>query len=1121
MSWLATTASCSPTARATPRRSSRRPRPCASFSAACRCSASASATSCSRSPWTCRRSSCRSGIAAPTTPCWSGPPVACSSRARTTASQSSRPMRARRPTSRSTTGPSRASTSPPSARGRRSSTPKPVRGRTTAGRSSPSSWRTFMPRRNDIESICLIGSGPIVIGQACEFDYAGSQALKVLREDGFRTIVINSNPATIMTDPGFADRTYLEPLDVEGVAGVLERERPEALLPTMGGQTALNLAMQLAESGVLAELRVELIGAGLGAIKRAEDRELFRSAVQSVGLQVPGSKIVHALEELAGTALPAVVRPAFTLGGHGGGFVSTREELERQVIKGLSESPISQVLVEESVRGWDEFELEVVRDSLDNVVIVCSIENLDPMGVHTGDSVTVAPQMTLSDDAYQELRDAAAAVIRAVGVETGGSNIQFARHRDTGELRVIEMNPRVSRSSALASKATGYPIAKVAAKLAVGYTLPEIPNDLTRTTPASFEPTLDYVVVKFPRFAFEKFPGADTTLGTQMKSVGEAMGIGRTFTEAYLKAFRSRELDAGATTPWRQLDDLPEGVHPWFRGEIDRIKDALANETDVLALKRLGLSDEMIGRKHDLRPAYRRVDSCAAEVEARSNYFYSTWGEADEEPPEPGRSVVILGSGPNRIGQGIEFDYCCVHAAMSFRALGHEAVMVNCNPETVSTDYDTSDRLYFEPLGVEEVLNVLEREQPVGVVIEFGGQTPLKLASAIEEAGFRVLGTPFEAIDLAEDRERFGALLKTLGVRCPEWGIAESATEAYAIAHGIGYPVLVRPSYVLGGRAMRVCYTPKQVVDAFHANVHGRTLVDHFLENAIEIDVDALSDGDETYIGAVMQHVEEAGVHSGDSACVLPAPSLTAAHENEIAATVRALAKGLGVVGLLNVQLAVADGEVFVLGHKLGELALPPERAPAQVSVKAAVLPFHRFPGSDPVLGPEMRATGEVMASADDLPTAFAKAERAAGRRLPTSGTVFLSVRDSDKPALVPVAAALAGLGFGLVATEGTAATLEAAGLEVERVRKMIEEGVGATVVDLVRRGRCDLVINTPQGYGARTDGYLIREAALVNRVPCITTISGAAAAVHAIASARTGVAVSLQERIELEARAS
>jgi carbamoyl-phosphate synthase large subunit len=784
------------------------------------------------------------------------------------------------------------------------------------------------------------------------------------------------------------------------------------------------------------------------------------------------------------------------------------------------------------------------------------------MGVHTGDSVTVAPQMTLSDEAYQELRDAAAAIIRAVGVETGGSNIQFARHRDTGELRVIEMNPRVSRSSALASKATGYPIAKVAAKLAVGYTLPEIPNDLTRTTPASFEPTLDYVVVKFPRFAFEKFPGADTGLGTQMKSVGEAMGIGRTFAEAYLKAFRSRELDAGASTAWPAFDEPPEGIHPWFQGEIDRINDALANEQDLSKLKRLGLSDDAIAaawgrpvaeiREERGRPSYRRVDSCAAEVDARSNYFYSTWGEADEAPPEPGKSVVILGSGPNRIGQGIEFDYCCVHAATSFRALGYEAVMVNCNPETVSTDYDTSDRLYFEPLGVEEVLNVLEREQPVGVVIQFGGQTPLKLASAIEAAGFRVLGTPFESIDLAEDRERFGALLEELGVACPEWGIAESATEAYAIAHRIGYPVLVRPSYVLGGRAMRVCYTSKQVVDAFHANVHGRTLVDHFLENAIEIDVDALSDGEDTYIGAVMQHVEEAGVHSGDSACVLPAPSLTAAQEKVIMDTVRKIAKGLGVVGLLNVQLALSEGKVFVLeanprasrtvpfaskatgvnlvqaacrlslGETIADLGLPAEHPPAQVSVKAAVLPFHRFPGSDPVLGPEMRSTGEVMASAADLPTAFAKAERAAGRRLPTSGTVFLSVRDTDKPALVPVAAALAGLGFALVATEGTASTLEAAGLDVERVRKMTSfDNAGATVVDLVRRGRCDLVINTPQGYGARTDGYAIREAALVNRVPCITTLSGAAAAVHAIASARSEVALSLQERIELEAQSA
>jgi carbamoyl-phosphate synthase large subunit len=990
-----------------------------------------------------------------------------------------------------------------------------------------------LPRRTDLESVCLIGSGPIVIGQACEFDYAGCQALKVLREDGFRTIVVNSNPATIMTDPGFADRTYLEPLDLAGVADVLERERPDALLPTMGGQTALNLSLQLVEAGVLEALGVELIGAGLDAIRRAEDRELFRDAVRSVGLSVPSSKIVTSIADLDGVSLPAVVRPAFTLGGHGGGFASTQPELHRQVEVGLFESPIGQVLVEESVRGWDEFELEVVRDRRDNVAVVCSIENLDPMGVHTGDSVTVAPQMTLPDEAYQELRDAAAAVIRAVGVETGGSNIQFARERETGELRVIEMNPRVSRSSALASKATGYPIAKVAAKLAVGYTLDEIPNDLTKTTPASFEPTLDYVVVKFPRFAFEKFPGADRALGTQMKSVGEAMGIGRTFREAFWKAFRSREQDLSTESPWTGLEDVPEGVHPWFRREIDRLKEAGPPTGNLV---------------------FRRIDSCAGEVAAESNYYYSTAGGESDEPRvnhRPERPVaVIIGSGPNRIGQGIEFDYCCVHAAQSFRALGYEAVMVNCNPETVSTDYDTSDRLYFEPLGAEEVLAVCEREQPEGVVIQFGGQTPLKLARAIEAGGFRILGTPYEAIDLAEDRERFGELLSGLGIRCPEWGIAESGREAAEIAHHIGYPVLVRPSYVLGGRAMRVCYRGNEVVEAFHRDLRGKVLVDRFVENAIEIDVDALCDGEETYVAAVMQHVEEAGVHSGDSACVIPAPSLDVAAAREVESVVRRLAPALGTVGLINVQLAVADDGVYVLeanprasrtvpfaskatglnlveaacklasGQKLRDLALPPERPPAQVSVKAAVLPFARFPGSDPVLGPEMRSTGEVMASASDLPTAFAKAERAAGRPLPTSGIAFLSVRDADKPAVVPVAAALAGLGFDLVATEGTARTLQAAGLEVEQVAK-VAEGAQASVVDLVRRGRCDLVINTPFGGSLqRTDGYRIREAALVARIPCITTISGAAAAVHAIANARTELALSLQERIEVETRA-
>jgi carbamoyl-phosphate synthase large subunit len=1022
-----------------------------------------------------------------------------------------------------------------------------------------------LPRRRDLRSICLIGSGPIVIGQACEFDYAGCQALKVLREDGFRTIVVNSNPATIMTDPGFADRTYLEPLDAEAVADVLGRERPDALLPTMGGQTALNIGLELAETGVLEALGIELIGAPPEVIRRAEDRELFRETVREAGLKVPESLVVTSLADVPpDLSFPVILRPAFTLGGHGGGTARNRRELDSLLDRALRESPVRQVLVEENLTGWDEFELEVIRDRNDNVVVVCSIENLDPMGVHTGDSVTVAPQMTLPDEAYQELRDAAAAIIRAVGVECGGSNIQFARDRESGDVRVIEMNPRVSRSSALASKATGYPIAKVAAKLAVGYTLDEIPNDLTGTTPASFEPTLDYVVVKVPRFAFEKFPGADTTLGTQMKSVGEAMGIGRTFGEAFSKALRSRELDGGAVTPWAALDEPPDGLHPWFRAELERLRlgrlalsDLVAD--DWLRLKRLGHSDAAVAgacgvseeraraarRSWGVRPAYRRVDSCAGEVEAGSNYLYSTWGEVSELEPDGG-SVVILGSGPNRIGQGIEFDYCCVHAAQSFRALGYEAVMVNCNPETVSTDYDTSDRLYFEPLGVEEVLAVCERERPAGVVIQFGGQTPLKLARAIEAAGFRVLGTPFEAVDLAEDRERFAALCDGLGIKVPEWGMAASADEAVEVAERVGYPVLVRPSYVLGGRSMRVCYDADGVQRAAAAG--GRLLVDRFLENAIEIDVDALCDGTSTFVAAVMQHVEEAGVHSGDSSCVLPAPSLTRSERRAVAHAVRRLGPALGVVGLLNVQLALADGELYVLeanprasrtvpfaskatgvnlveaacrlaaGANLGELDVSAHDL-GQVSVKAAVLPFARFPGADPVLGPEMRSTGEVMASASDLPTAFAKAERAAGRRLPASGTAFLSVRDEDKDVVVPVAQALAGLGFGLLATAGTARTLAAAGLAVKYVRKVTEDGQGPSVVDLVRRGRCDLVINTPQGSGARTDGYRIREAALVARVPCITTISGAAAAVEAIAHARDEVALSLQERIDAQAR--
>jgi carbamoyl-phosphate synthase large subunit len=1021
-----------------------------------------------------------------------------------------------------------------------------------------------MPKRHDLRSICLIGSGPIVIGQACEFDYAGSQALKVLRAEGFRTVVVNSNPATIMTDPGFADRTYLEPLDLEGVAGVLTRERPDALLPTLGGQTALNLARRLAEEGILEELGIELIGASFEAISRAEDRRLFRETMEGVGLRVPASRIVTDIDEIEGIGLPAVVRPAFTLGGHGGGFAETLADLRRQTEIGLRESPIGQVLIEESVRGWDEFELELMRDKNDNVVVICSIENLDPMGVHTGDSVTVAPQMTLSDEGYQELRDAAARVIRAVGVETGGSNIQFARERGTGELRVIEMNPRVSRSSALASKATGYPIAKVAAKLAVGYTLDEIPNDLTGTTPASFEPTLDYVVVKFPRFAFEKFPGADETLGTQMKSVGEAMGIGRTFSEAFLKAMRSRELDAGAATPWATLDDLPEGVHPWFLAELERAQAALCSSStisdlvsdDWVRLKSAGWSDadaaaawntseeraRAARRGWGVRPVYRRVDSCAAEVEARSNYLYSTWGEQDE-PREAGLPpVVILGSGPNRIGQGIEFDYCCVHAARAFRELGYETVMVNCNPETVSTDYDTSDRLYFEPLDAEGVIEICHRERPLGVVAQFGGQTPLKLAREIEGEGHRILGTPHEAVDLAEDRERFAALCDQLGIAVPPWDVASDPATAVAASESIGYPVLVRPSYVLGGRRMRVCYGYEAVADA--ASDCGRVLVDRFLEGAVEIDVDALCDGTDTYVAAVMQHVEEAGVHSGDSSCVLPATSLEPPRLEEVRDIVRRLAPALGVVGLLNVQLARHEGQLYVLeanprasrtipfaskaigvnlveaacrliaGERLAELALPPEGAARAVSVKAAVFPFARFPGADTVLGPEMRSTGEVMASGADFPTAFAKAERAAGRPLPQDGTAFLSVRDADKAAAVELAERLAALGFALCATAGTARALAAAGLAVTHVRKVTEAGDGPTVVDLIRRRRCELVVNTPDGGGARSDGYLIREAALVARVPCVTTVAGATAAVEAIARASRGETISLQERV-------
>ena len=1048
-----------------------------------------------------------------------------------------------------------------------------------------------MPKRADIRSVAVIGSGPIVIGQACEFDYSGSQALRVLRAEGIRTVLINSNPATIMTDSGWADRTYLEPLDVAGVEAVLRRERPDALLPTLGGQTALNLASQLHEHGILDELGVELIGASYDAIRRAEDRSLFAATMASVGLRVPTSVIATSMQDaraaLATGALhlPIVVRPAFTLGGHGGGFADTPEEFEAAVERGLRESPISQILLEESVAGWGEFELEVIRDRVDNVVIVCSIENVDPMGVHTGDSATVAPAQTLTDREYQTLRDASADVIRAVGVETGGSNVQFALNRDTGELVVIEMNPRVSRSSALASKATGYPIAKVATRLALGYTLDEIPNDITRTTPAAFEPTLDYVVVKLPRFAFEKFPGAETGLTTQMKSVGEVMGIGRTFAEAWGKAMRSRELDhdprtsgSVAEAEWDRFDAIQgrltagedpaalaveSGVHPWFVDEWELVAHSERMlrrtpveglvETDWRRLKALGLADARIAAlagsdegtvrrlrcEAGVRPVYKAVDSCAAEVEAQAPYFYSTY-ELEDELPEPERpTVIILGAGPNRIGQGIEFDYCCVQAVRTFRELGYEAVMINCNPETVSTDAETSDRLFFEPLTVEDVLEVVERERPVGVVVMFGGQTPLRLARRLEEAGVPILGTPFAAIDIAEDRDRFGTILHELGLRAPEWGTAADAGGAAEIAGRIGYPVLVRPSYVLGGREMRICYDEASLLSR---PVQPGSLIDRFVEDAIEVDVDAICDGTRTVIGAVMQHVEEAGVHSGDSTCVIPTMSLGEQVEADICRQTAALAEALGVRGLINVQFAVQGGEIYVLeanprasrtvpfvskatGRDLVDAACRaalglavdlPETTVGHVSVKAAVLPFQRFAGADPTLGPEMRSTGEVMGIGPDLPTAFGKAERAAGRPLPASGTVFLSVCDRDKPAVPMLAALLQSIGFELVATAGTARAISRIGIPVATVHKVTEGS--PNVVDLIRASGVQLVINTPAGRGARTDGYEIRAAAITHGIPCITTIAGASAAVQSIAQARDTEPVALQDLHGLEA---
>jgi carbamoyl-phosphate synthase large subunit len=1053
-----------------------------------------------------------------------------------------------------------------------------------------------MPKRTDIRSILIVGSGPIVIGQACEFDYSGTQACRALRREGYRVILVNSNPATIMTDPEFADATYVEPLQPDLVESILAAERPDALLPTVGGQTGINLTMKLAERGVLERYGVELLGAGVEALQLGEDRLLFKQAMEEIGLKVPKSGLAKSLEEaravVAQLGYPLIVRPSFTLGGEGGGVLYNRDELDEVVGFALKASPVHQVLLEQSVLGWKEFELEVMRDRADNAIVVCSVENVDPMGVHTGDSVTVAPQQTLSDREYQEMRNDAFKVIRRVGVATGGSNIQFAVHPQTGERVVIEMNPRVSRSSALASKATGFPIAKIAALLAVGYTLDEIPNDITGKTYAAFEPTLDYTVVKIPRWAFEKFPGASTTLGTSMKSVGEVMAIGGTFREALQKGLASLELDGSLykrelrladpvqlrrrlTEPnWERLFAIfaalrqgwtvaeiaeASSIDPWFLREIREIVELESELScwDVHTVpgallrraKRGGVTDERLAgllhcatdevverrKEHGIVSVFKRVDTCAAEFPALTPYMYSTYAQDDESAPSDRPKVLILGSGPNRIGQGIEFDYCCVHAAFALSKIGYETIMVNCNPETVSTDYDTSDRLYFEPLTLEHVLGVVEREQPLGVIVQLGGQTPLKLAHGLEAAGVRILGTSPEAIDLAEDRRRFGALLREEGIRQPENGSATSVGEARAAAEAIGYPVMVRPSYVLGGRAMRICHDEAMLVEymteAAEVSPGHPVLLDRFLEDAIEVDLDLLCDGRRAVVCGILQHIEEAGIHSGDSAAVLPPYSVPAATVDSMRDIARLLAVRLGVVGLMNVQFAVRHGEVFVLevnprasrtvpfiakavgipivslasqlmvGKTLEEVGFVDEPPVPAVFVKAPVFPFTRFPGVDPVLGPEMKSTGEVMGWSPDFGAAFAKALLGAGVRLPNSGAAFLSVHDRDKPDLLPVARRLAELGFDLLATEGTALYLEERGLSVRCVNK-VHEG-RPHVGDHLINGEIHLIVNTPMGRESFEDDAHIRTAALRLDIPCITTLSGATAAVEGIASQR------------------
>ncbi|HEV8320900.1 MAG TPA: carbamoyl-phosphate synthase large subunit [Myxococcota bacterium] len=1067
-----------------------------------------------------------------------------------------------------------------------------------------------MPRRDDLRTILLIGSGPIVIGQACEFDYSGTQAVKALREEGYRVVLVNSNPATIMTDPELADRTYVEPITTDVVEQIIAREKPEALLPTVGGQTALNCAMDLVRQGVLERYGVQLIGANAEAIERAEDRARFRDIMTSIGLETPPSGTASTLDEaqalLKMVGFPAIIRPAFTLGGSGGNIAFNVREYEEQCAWGLRQSPIRQILVERSVLGWKEFELEVMRDRKDNVVIICSIENIDPMGVHTGDSITVAPAMTLTDKEYQRMRDAALRVIRAVGVDTGGSNIQFAVNPADGQMVVIEMNPRVSRSSALASKATGFPIAKIAAKLAVGYSLDELPNDITRQTRAAFEPSIDYVVVKVPRFAFEKFPGADDTLTTQMKSVGEVMAIGRTFQEALHKATRSLEngrygldslLNPGPAqarrlepydadverfesalsrpTPGRlwQIGDafrvgfsverVAELTHidPWFLHQIrdlvlfdqellDRGREAGGLGEELLRrAKRRGFSDRRIGHlagttEEEVRrqrlaagvvPTYGRVDTCAGEFAASTPYLYSTYETLDEARPTDRRKVVILGGGPNRIGQGIEFDYCCVHAALALREIGVETVMVNCNPETVSTDYDTSDRLYFEPVTLEDVMHIVAREgragADVGVIVQFGGQTPLKLAVPLQRAGVRVLGTPPDAIDRAEDRERFAELLRKLDLRQPVSGTARNAAEAREVAARIGYPVMVRPSYVLGGRAMQVVHDPLDLLGSAtlaQAESDGHPiLIDQFLKDAVEVDVDALCDGRRVVIGAVMEHIEEAGVHSGDSACSIPPFSLDDETVAEIERQAALLALELGVVGLMNVQFAVRGGEVYVLevnprasrtvpfvgkatgvplakiatrlmaGATLDELGVGARPKLAHMAVKEAVFVFQKFPGVDVLLGPEMRSTGEVMGIDDDFAAAFAKSQLAAGITLPASGRVFISVRDEDKGEIIDLARRMHGMGFEVLATRGTWSFLRRAGVPAARVNK-VKEG-HPHIVDRLIDGEVHMVVNTTVGAQAVKDSFSIRREGLMAGIPYFTTVEAAMAAVTAI----------------------